>query len=148
MLNKGEFLAEIRSKEGWTLVAVGPRRWFCTSDVDRVLTHMAATSLRWLQTLLKTGCLPSPSISEPFHTMPGQLLSSGSGHQRYCPPPALPSWICGKLKFEDGRRANLCHSTWDSSKSWNTVRYCFSLAKKESQKSSFFSMQLRNVYYS
>lgn len=115
------------------------RRWFCVSGVDRVLTHMAATSLRWLQTLLKTGCLPCPSTTEPFRTMPGQLLSSGSGPQRCCPPPALPSWISGKLKFVDGRRANLCHSTWDIPKSWNTIWYCFySLWLKKKNRSHVF----------
>lgn len=78
------------------------RRQFWISGGDRVLTRMTTTSLRWLW---------NSSMPEPFHTMPEQLLSSGPGPQRYCPPPALLSWIPGKLRFEDGRRANLCHST-------------------------------------
>jgi len=69
----------------------------------------------------------------------GKLLGSGSGPQRYGPPPAPPSRISGKWKFVDGRRAKLCHSTRDSPKSWNTIWSCFcSLWLRKKTKSHVF----------
>lgn len=122
---KGWIRVKFWLRHGEKKAGLWSRRLFCISGMDKVLTHMATKSPRWLWTLLKTVCLPSPSLPEPLHTRPGQLLSSGSGSQSCCLPPSPSSWVSVKFKCEDGWRANLCHSTRGSPKSWNTIWYWF-----------------------
>lgn len=118
--NKSDILAET-----WWKAGLWARSWFCISGMDKVLTNMATKFPRWLQTLLKTVCLPSPSITEPLHTMPGQLLHSGLGSQSCCLPPSPSLWVTGEFKCEDGWRANLCHNARGRPKCWNTIWYWF-----------------------
>lgn len=94
---KGWIRVKFWPKHGEKKAGLWARRWYCISGMDKVLTHMATKSPRWLQTLLKAVCLPSPSIPEPLHTMPGQLLCSGSGSQDCCLAPSPSLWVTGEF---------------------------------------------------